>query len=105
MSQVIPSVAARCILLPADSAVPVTIPATHPLVLQTPFLRWQPTPSTGGAGGGARVAIPTWKALRAFGRRLRLSQAPADVLAAKKANPLNLALQGAMWTRLLDEYT
>ena len=81
---------------------PVELPAAHALVTRTAFLGWQP--AAAGVGGVARVALANWQMLVAFGARLSASQAPADLAATRGISPLGLALVGACWTRVLNEY-
>ena len=95
-----PPIHANCAIAGADA--PVVVPATHPLVVATPFLGWRPTAA--GAGGAAMVLLSTWQMILAFGRRFRASRTPADLPASRNAHPLNLGLTGAFWTRALNEY-
>jgi len=95
-----PPIHANCAIADADA--PVIVPATHPLVVATPFLGWRPTAA--GAGGAAMVMLSTWQMILAFGRCFYASRTPADLPATRRAHPLNLGLTGAFWTRALNEY-
>lgn len=81
---------------------PVILPAQAPIVLHTGFLDWVPVPAA--AGGAARVSLDTWQMIEAFGTPLSGSRAPADINLTSTKTPLTLALTGAAWTRILNEY-
>ncbi|KAL3927691.1 MAG: hypothetical protein SGPRY_002709, partial [Prymnesium sp.] len=59
----------------------------------------QPAPA--GAGGVAQLQLATWQMLAAFGAS---SRSPADLPAATLVHPLNIALSGGAWARVLNEY-
>ncbi|KAL1526909.1 hypothetical protein AB1Y20_015600 [Prymnesium parvum] len=98
----IPPVAAICAAA-GDPHMPVAIPANHPLALSTPFLGWAASGGT-AVGGNALVTLSTSQMLVSFGARLSCAKSPADLPAADKVNPLTLGLNGAAWTRILNEY-
>ena len=77
------------------------IPASHPLVVGTAYLNWAVGPA--GAGGVAQARLSTFQMLAVFGRRLGVSQTPADLPASRRAHPLNLCFTGAFWARVLNE--
>lgn len=98
----VPPLVALCTAV-GDPHMPVAIPASHPLAVSTPFLGWA---AVGGAGPGglALVSLSTSQMLAAFGARLSCARSPADVPATDKVNPLTVGLNGAAWTRILNEY-
>lgn len=102
MAVAIPSTAVRCFFTAGDPKLSVDVQATHPLVVSTPFLSWDP--AAPDQLGRAMAGIATWKAVRAFGRRLSASKSPADLSASRRVHPLLLGLSAAAWTRVLDEY-
>jgi hypothetical protein len=81
---------------------PVKILANHPLVTATTCLGWDPSPPA--PGGAAQVHLPTWAMAKVFGDRMSLSQAPADLAASQMVYPMNLRLNGAGWSKPVDEY-
>ena len=57
--------------------------------------------SAGGVLAQARLA--SWQMIVVFGQRLTVSQAPMDLPAARTVTPLNLALAGPAWARVLNQ--
>ena len=98
MAAAVPPIDLHCVHAGPDA--PVQSPAAHPLVGATACLRWRPVAAA--PSGAARVQLPQHAMLRVFGRRLRLSAPPADS-PAPIVCPLNLALTGTAWARLLNE--
>ena len=98
MAAAVPPIDLHCVHAGPDA--PVQSPAAHPLVVATACLRWRPVAAA--PSGAARVQLPQHAMLRVFGRRLRLSAPPADS-PAPIVCPLNLALTGTAWARLLNE--
>lgn len=86
----------------ASPASPVIALANHPLITATACLGWEPAPPA--PGGAAQVQLPTWAMVKAFGRRMQLSQAPADLATSQQVTPLNLRLTGAAWSKTTNEY-
>lgn len=77
----------------------VLLPVGHPLVVKTTFLGYTDVPT---AGGVTQKSLANSQMLRAFGRRCRLSQAPA-LAPAFPPGMLQLALSAAGWTKVLQE--
>ena len=78
---------------------PVLFPANHPVVSSTAFLKWTAVPAA--AVGAAQVKIPTYVAVRAFGRRLHLAaQAQFQGILP---GPLEVCFSSAAWTRIMRE--
>ena len=93
------------IVTEVDTAVPgspVRFLANDPLVLASACLGWEPAPPT--AAGAARVQLPTWGMVTAFGDPISLSKAPADLAFSQSVTPLNLRLNGAGWDKPLNEF-
>ena len=78
----------------------VELPASHPLVVATPFLGWAPGRTVAGV---AHVRISQALAIAAFTRRCSTGTSPADYAAASAINLLLLALRAVSWTRILDQ--
>ena len=50
------------------------------------------------------MAMETWQMLAVFGARLTTSKVPADMATTRDKSPLTLALNGAAWSRVLNEF-
>ena len=98
MAAAVPPIDVHCVHAGPDA--PVQGPAAHPLVVATAVLRWGPVAAA--PSGAARVQLPHHAMLRVFGRRLRLAAPPAGT-PAPTVCPLDLALTGTAWARLLNE--
>ena len=85
----------------AQPGSPVIFLANDPLVIASACLGWEPAPPT--AAGVARVQLPTWGMVTAFGDPISLSKAPADLAFSQTVTPLNLRLTGAGWDKPLNE--
>ena len=81
---------------------PVVFPADHPLVTRTVFLEWDDAAAVGAGVGSARKQLATAQSIRAFGRRLRFTQAPAQ-RPAVIPGVLEIAFTGAAWSKYLNE--
>ena len=95
----VPPITATCVATGPDY--PVDLPATHPVVVRTAYLGWDAGPA--GAGGVAQARLTSWQMIVVFGQRLTTSQSPIDIPAARCITPLNLALAGAAWARILNQ--
>ena len=92
-------ITATCVANGSDY--PVDLPATHPVVVMTAYLGWDAGPT--GAGDVAQARLASWKMIVVFDQRLTISQSPIDIPAARCITPLNLALAGAAWARILNQ--
>ena len=84
------------IAIEADPAVPgspVRLLANYPLVLASSCLGWDPAPPT--ASGVARIQLPTWGVVTAFGDPPSPSKTPADSASSQTLTPMNLRLNNA----------
>ena len=81
---------------------PVVLPAHEPVVTCTAFLEWNDAAAVGVGAGSARKQLSTSQAIRAFGRRLRFSQVPAQRL-LNYPGLLDIAFTGAAWSQYLGE--
>lgn len=81
---------------------PLILPADEPLVVNTPFLQWQPHP-VAAAGAPPRMSIPHSRAAKSFLRRCSLSANPADAPVLATVNCFTFFLNAAAWTRILNE--
>ena len=75
--------------LPGTADSPISLLASEPIVLATPFLQWEAQPAVGAAA--PRVHLPFWRAVRFFLKRCRCGPAPADLhtnIARSKLNVL-----------------
>ena len=80
---------------------PVLLPATHSFTVKTSFLGYSDAPA---AGGVAQKRLTNSQAIRAFGRRCKLSTLPGPGGApAPQPGILRLALGAACWSRVLQE--
>jgi hypothetical protein len=81
---------------------PVFFSQTDPLVMATPFLLWQPAAA---AGGIAQVKLSQQTLMSHFiGRCDRDGADAPTLLAFNTRSPLDLAFEGAFWSRILTEY-
>ena len=85
---------------PTDDC-PIFLAANSEVVASTPCLDWQPAPA--GPGGGARVQLKTFQAVKAFLPRCKVSRTAADLAAANAVNALTVRLTDAGWSRILTE--
>ena len=82
---------------------PIYLAANSDVVLSTPSLDWQPAPA--GPGGGARVQLKSFQAVKAFLPRCKTARTAADQAAALAVNALTFRLTDACWSRILTELT
>ena len=93
-----PPIAVNVTAIPPEEK-SVAVPANHPLVVKTAFLGYDDAPAVGGV---QRKQLTNSQMLRAFGRRCKLSQAPAQA-PANPPDALQLALSTQGWTKVLQE--
>ena len=75
---------------------------TDPLVTATPFLLWQPAAAVGGI---AQATLSQQAMMSHFiGRCDRDGADAPTLLAFSTRTPLDLAFEGAFWSRILTEY-
>ena len=82
---------------------PIFLAANSDVVNATPSLDWQPAPV--GPGGGARVQLKSFQAVKAFLPRCKTARTAADQAAALAVNALTFRLTDACWSRILTELT